>query len=53
MDATTITRVMKELMKLLQAGENYDYEIAEYEVEVLKEELGSWFIEDYKLYEGS
>ena len=53
MDATTITRVMKELMKLLPAGEDYDYEMVEYEVEVLKEELGSWFIEDYKLYVGS
>ena len=53
MDATTITRVMKELMKLLQAAENYDYEMVAYEVEVLKEELGSWFIEDYKLYVGS
>lgn len=53
MDAITITRVIKELMKLLRAGEDYDYEMVEYEVEMIKKELGSWFIEDYKLYVGS
>ncbi|MDI6810680.1 MAG: hypothetical protein QMD80_03245 [archaeon] len=53
MDARTITRMMKELIKLLQAEGNYDYEMVAYEVDVLKEELGSWFIEDYELYVGS
>jgi hypothetical protein len=57
MDATTITRVMKELMKLLrdmhEFGEDYNYEKVESKVKELKAELGSWFIEDYTLYVGS
>lgn len=57
MDAITITRVMKELMKLLrdmhESGEDYDYEKVESNVEELKAELGAWFIEDYTLYVGS
>ena len=57
MDAITITRVMKELMKLLrdmhEFGEDYNYEKVESKVKELKAELGSWFIEDYTLYVGS
>lgn len=59
MDATTITRIMKELTKLLrdmhEFGEDYDYnyEKVESKVKELKSELGSWFIEDYTLYVGS
>ena len=53
MDATTLTRVIKELMKLLQTSEYYDYETVAYQVAELKKELGSWFIEDYQLYVGS
>jgi hypothetical protein len=52
-DVTLMTRVMKELMKLLQSEVNHDYDMVEYEVEMLKEELGSWFMEDYPLYVGS
>jgi len=54
-DVTRITRVIKELMELLQAEGTgtYDYNMVEYEVGVLKKELGSWFIEDYELYIGS
>lgn len=48
MDATTITRIMKELTKLLrdmhEFGEDYNYEKVESKVEKLKAELGSWFI---------
>ena len=57
MDAVTMTRVMKELMKLLQntstSGEHYNYVIVEYKVAELKKALGSWFIEDCQLYVGS
>lgn len=57
MDAVTMIRVMKELMKLLQStstsGEHYDYELVEYKVKELKKELGSWFIEDCQLFVGS
>jgi hypothetical protein len=53
MDAITLTRVMKELMKLLQNGRNYDYETVESQVAKLKKELGPWFIENYQLYVGS
>ena len=66
MDATRMTTVIKELMKLLQnmseSGGNYDklfckqkhlLKMLEDEVEEIKEELGSWYIADYTLYQGS
>ena len=54
-DVTRITRVIKELMELLQAEGTgtYDYNMVEDEVGVLKKEFRSWFIEDYELYIGS
>lgn len=52
-DAVTITRVIKELVKLLLKGEEYNSEVLEYEVAMIKKELESWFIEDFKLYVGS
>ena len=48
-----IIKLIKELMKLLQTEEDYDYEMVEYEVNEIKEELGSWYIADCKLYVGS
>jgi hypothetical protein len=48
-----LIRLIKELMKLLQTEEDYDYEMVEYEVNEIKEELGSWYIADCKLYVGS
>jgi len=45
--------MIKDLMKLLQVEVNYDYEMVDCEVEVIKKELGAWFIEDYALYIGS
>jgi hypothetical protein len=53
LDVTLITRVIEELMKLLQGEVNHDYATMEYEVEVIKKELGSWFMEDCELYVGS
>ena len=67
MDEIRITRVIKELMSLLQ---KMDMDISESEeeylqningivdsvdvdLEELKEELGSWYIADCKLYVGS
>lgn len=55
-----ISRLIKELMKLLrnmsESGEENDNELVErvgYEVEKIKEELGSWYIADYPLYQAS
>ena len=60
MDAIRITEVIKELMKLLQnmsdSGEDYDGKIVERvesEVNAMKEELGSWFIDDFEIYRAS
>ncbi len=57
MDATRMTRMIKELMKLFQdiseSREDYDYERVRHEVEEIKEELGSWYIANYPLYLGS
>ena len=52
-DVALITRMIKDLMKLLQVEVNYDDEMVDCEVEVIKKELGAWFIEDYALYIGS
>ncbi|MCK4732165.1 MAG: hypothetical protein KAT65_06860 [Methanophagales archaeon] len=55
MDEMGITRVMKELARLLQ-----DISITEAEecgrderIEAIKRELGSWFIDGYTLYQAS
>jgi len=48
-----LIRLIKELMKLLQTEEDYDYEMVEYEVNEIKEELGSWYIADCMLYVGA
>jgi len=55
MDEMGITKVMKELARLLQ-----DISITEAEeggmderIEAIKRELGSWFIDDYPLYQAS
>jgi hypothetical protein len=64
MDEIRITRVIKDLMSLLQkmdrgiSESEEEYEMLErYALEVdleeLKEELGSWFIPDCKLYVGA
>jgi len=51
-----ITRVVKELFWLLQnmniAEEDCKIGIEE-RVDIIKHELGSWFIGDYPLYQGS
>ncbi|RJS75181.1 hypothetical protein CW714_00625 [Methanophagales archaeon] len=59
-DAIRITEVVKELMRLLQDmsvyGGGYDGKIVERvesEVNELKEELGSWFIDDFEIYQAS
>ena len=53
-----ITRVIKELFWLLQnvniAEEDYKVGIGiEERIEEIKQELGSWFIDGYQLYQGS
>jgi len=53
MDAMELTRLMKELIRLLQntpGGEKGDLDER---VEKIKRELGSWFSEGYQLYQGS
>jgi len=58
MDAIRITAIIKELLEQLQnmsgSGEDYDKLFCiEYEVDDLKKGLGSWFIPDCVIYEGS
>lgn len=60
MDAIRITEVIKGLMKLLRnmsdSGEDHDGKIVERvesEVNAMKEELGSWFIDDFEIYRAS
>ncbi len=53
-----ITRVIKELFWLLQnvniAEEDYKVGIGiDERVDAIKQELGSWFIDGYPLYQGS
>jgi len=50
-----ITRLIKDLRKLLQNIPEEDcYEILEgVDINEIKKELGSWFIADYSLYQGS
>jgi len=56
MDAIRITAIIKELLKqlqnMLESGEDYLFCI-EYELDDLKKGLGSWFIPDCVIYEGS
>ena len=66
MDEMEMTRLMKELTKLLQntsvskgeaggclgRGMDLDLDLDE-RFEVIKRELGSWFIEGYQLYQAS
>ena len=60
MDAVRMAEVVKELIKLLrnmsESGGDYDgiiVERAELEVNEVKEELGSWFIDDFAIYQAS
>ncbi len=55
MDEMGITKVMKELARLLQDTSITEEEECEMDkrIEVIKRELGSWFIDDYPLYQGS
>ncbi len=60
MDAVRMAEVVKELIKLLrnmsESGGDYDGKIverAELEVNEVKEELGSWFIDDFAIYQAS
>lgn len=55
-----ITRLIVELMKLLQnmseseaEDDNEIVETVDYEVKKIKEELGSWFIDDWQIYQAS
>ncbi len=60
MDEMEMTRLMKELTKLLQntsvskeEAEGYVDLGLDERFEAIKRELGSWFIEDYLLYQAS
>ncbi|MCK4398652.1 MAG: hypothetical protein KAV25_06640 [Methanophagales archaeon] len=51
-----ITRLINDLIRILQNISEEDYEIMELrgvEINEIKQELGSWFIADYSLYQGS
>jgi hypothetical protein len=49
-----ITRLIKDLIRLLQNISEEDYGILDsVDLSELKQELGSWFIADYPLYQGS
>ena len=55
MNEVEVTRVMKELVKLLHnmfESEEDEVEIEE-KLEEIKSELGSWFIDGYQLYHAS
>jgi len=55
MNEVEITRVMKELMRLLQNIHSSEFEGGEMEerLDAIKRELGSWFIDGYQLYHAS
>ncbi len=60
MDTIRITEVVKELMKMLQnvseLREDYGGKIVgsvESVVNEMKEQLGSWFIDDFEIYQAS
>jgi hypothetical protein len=49
-----ISRLINDLIRILQNISEEDYEIMErVEINEIKQELGSWFIADYSLYQGS
>ena len=49
-----ITRLINDLIRILQNISKEDYEIMErVEINEIKQELGSWFIAGYSLYQGS
>lgn len=49
-----ITRLINDLIRILQNISEENYEIMErIEINDIKQELGSWFIADYSLYQGS
>lgn len=54
MDEIELTRLMKELMRLLQhmSLSEGEAEIDE-RFEAIKRELGSWFLDGYSLYQAS
>jgi len=58
MNATEMEMVVKELIKVLRNMSDEDCdstipEIAELDLDRIKEELGSWFIEDFGIYRAS
>ncbi len=55
MDEVEITRLTKELRRLLQNIPDSEFEEGEMEERLgeIKSELGSWFIDGYPLYQGS
>ena len=60
MGAIKIVEVIEKLMKLLQkmsvSGEEFDNDMAErieFEVNAIKEEFGSWFIDDFEIGQAS
>ena len=50
-----ITRLLKDLIRLLQHIAEEDYEMLGERTDLteIKQELGSWFIADYPLYQGA
>jgi hypothetical protein len=52
-----LIRLIKDVIKILQNIPEEDYEILEILESIvfseLKQELGTWFIADYPLYQGS
>jgi hypothetical protein len=57
MNEEEITRVIKELTRLLQDMSGFEFELeageTEERLETIRSELGSWFIDGYQLYQGS
>ena len=57
MDEVELTRLMKELLPLLQniseEGEVKRENAIGERVEAIKRELGAWFIDGYPIYQGS
>ena len=55
MNEVEITRLRKEFLRLLQNMSGFEEDEVEIEekLEEIKSELGSWFIDGYKLYQGS
>jgi hypothetical protein len=49
-----ITRLLKDLIMLLQHIAEEDYEMREImDLRAIKKDLGPWFIDGYPLYQGS